>query len=527
MNFAGKDNNDNNSSHNNQLARVSGDLPQNQTTISGSSAGLINTNPNIPPSIFRSVTYMSKGPLPPAPPKPLPNGKLAASDAFLSLALDKPDLTSASSDIVVTGIVHTRALVDLRWWIAYGPMKLVIDLEKLRAVGAVGTFQVSHSAFILSIGAGTLIPGAEYTVHISAMAVDFAGIGKDARIDFVVPVAEDESNDILWNRLQRMTSSGYSGDTEKGILSLRPDPQKMKELEVELAQAKKDATEQAAEREKAIQSRQAEKDRRGKILVATKTGKIDAATASRLLMTGSQLPPHIQTLVEEDEARRKAAGATSAEADVANVAGTQLPDAVVSLAQQQSSNTSSGNFSASGSPGRGLTYHEQLRNFILNEVEPIYTLCASPRFTHDIFLDILRQVTKQFWYVRSGGGSATTLDKDLKKQILAELRKEISEYVQRSSGKALVTTATSTGGSPKAAEMLQSSLEQVGPTVELHQVSLLSDDQRSRLAGIGLQRTPVGGRRSSLVPQNTLTPASGNNNNSVMMHSTGVGSSPP
>ena len=85
--------------------------------------------------------------------------------------------------------------------------------------------------------------------------------------------------------------------------------------------------------------------------------------------------------------------------------------------------------------------------------------------------------------------------------------------MQGSSGKALVTTAAATGGSPKAAELLQASLEQISQTSELGQVSLLSAEQRAKLSGLGLQRSNanVGSRRQS----------------TVQMQSTGVGGSPP
>lgn len=438
------------------------------------------------PSIFQSVTYSARGPLPPAPP-PSTNG-LAASDAFLRVQLDKPHLTTSNSDIVITGVAHTKARIDLAWWIGFGDMSLVIDLEKLRSIGAVGTFQVSHSAFILSIGAGTLIPGAAYTVHLRASATDF-GVSKDARIQFVMPVAEDETQDILWKRLQRMTGSGYSGDTEKGVLSLRPDPARMRELDQEYHAAKEQAKQQVELKERATLEKQREKDRRWQILAASKAGKIDSATASKLLMSGQGLPPAVEQAMKElEEAKKKAAAEAGAAAAAAanrsstasgdavpNMPGTNLADAAVLMA-------------TGASTVRGLTYHEQLKNFVINEVEPVYTLCASPRFTHEAFTGLLRTVVKAFWNARPAGTGI--LDAPLKKQFLAELRKEIAQYVQSQQSKQLVAPLGAAGsGSPEAAKLLQGALEKVGPEADLASVSLLSPEQRARLG--------TGGRRSA------------------------------
>jgi hypothetical protein len=322
-----------------------------------------------------------------------------AADALLSVSLQKPLTRFIDEDLVVHGHVGSCLAhsISLRWWLAYGPLRLVVNLDKVRKVGAVATFEVSQSDFVLVFSAGTLIPGATYTLHLQARNDRLGGLTRDAQLVFTMPtrVSTDAAGpdagvrDLIATRLARLPRfrTGYDGDAERGNLSLPPDPEREAQLALEVQAIRDDID----GRRRAIEEHR--------------------ATAAAVLLKAQQQREEVVrvTTAARTAAMRARAGldpTAEAAADPSLVEGTVMAD-----------------------PSHNPTsFQDQLRDFFMRELEAIFSVCNTPVLSNEEFQTILRTTAKQFWNARPATGGY--LDTALKREIISVVKREIEQKVE-------------------------------------------------------------------------------------------------
>ena len=132
-------------------------------------------------SLFQSVTYTVSGRLPTAHTHFNPR----IGDQHLRVSINSPPIQESDADIVVSCTVSTRTPVTLTWWLAYGPRKQVLNLDKMYNDRLATTYQISETSFILIFRQGSLVPGWEYTVCLGVTSV--TGSVVSAKTSFKVP----------------------------------------------------------------------------------------------------------------------------------------------------------------------------------------------------------------------------------------------------------------------------------------------------------------------------------------------------
>lgn len=137
-----------------------------------------------PSSTFRCVRYATVEPLPPLPHVSQAD-YLASQSGGLRVHLTVPPSWSPDEDILITAHVLSRSSVTLMWWLAYGPHRVPLNLDDMYCRRCLTTFQVSETALLLTIRRGTLVPGWDYRVHLTATS-DISGVSASAQAEFAV-----------------------------------------------------------------------------------------------------------------------------------------------------------------------------------------------------------------------------------------------------------------------------------------------------------------------------------------------------
>lgn len=114
-----------------------------------------------------------------------PNNSSINQPMMLRVSLTCPTVQDTEMDTVVIGTVASPSPVALTWWLGYGPQRTVLNLDKLYGSGRAATYQISETSFILSLRAGALVAGWDYSVYLSAATAD--GTAASAATSFVIP----------------------------------------------------------------------------------------------------------------------------------------------------------------------------------------------------------------------------------------------------------------------------------------------------------------------------------------------------
>eukprot|EP00758_Cryptobia_borreli_P005378 Tbor_TRINITY_DN4863_c0_g1::TRINITY_DN4863_c0_g1_i11::g.1483::m.1483 len=122
-------------------------------------------------SIFNSVSYVIGGTFPEivtnSSPRRLDNNRYP-----VNVVLNCPLYHDPECDVVVIGSVTMNppiTAVDMSWLIAYGPDRTVMNLDKMFENKLVTTYQIGNSSFILAFKAGSLLPGWDYFVYLGVV----------------------------------------------------------------------------------------------------------------------------------------------------------------------------------------------------------------------------------------------------------------------------------------------------------------------------------------------------------------------
>lgn len=351
------------------------------------------------PSAVVSVTYTVAGTMPPPPPQ----GLAAASAMDLRTVLSPPAIAAADDDIVVTAAVHSSAPTQLCWWLAYGPSRMVLNLDKMYANGVVSTFQISNNAVVLSIKGGTLVPGWEYVVHLDVTEVG-SGRAASAQTKFAVPApggfvngpsdghvvsnftappgigsgTDLEARRAEYLRAKRAGGSwyglGYSADGEPGLLSMKNSGGLLP----------------------------------GQV-IGGETLKPPSSPVGTVTSITRQPPP------------RGSPSTLAAGEDHATPARQVMSNSASAMAQsQQGASAAAGG----GKSSSGGTFQEQLRDFFVHQVEPLYYLSANPSLSEKAFKDAVRGVSKTYWFSQPSNAG---LSDDLKRQIVRDVKAAVAK----------------------------------------------------------------------------------------------------
>ena len=366
-------------------------------------------------SLFQSVTYTVAGTFPELPPATA----LQIGDGQLRVSLTAPATVTSSSEIVVLGnVTSPRSLVGLCWWLAYGPQRIVLNLDRMYAGHMCTTYQVSDTTFVLSFRAGALVPAWDYHVHLTVTALS-SGLVQHAQASFYLPPPgatgglpgigsaidpllsgphTDEayrSAYLMAKRSGRWVGLAYAADEERGPLSQK-------------VEAAGNDAETSGSPQAVTGSQQGANAPQSKV-GGGKGAPVSVATAST--MTSPTKPP-----VPTTGGKPPPPASTPAPA-------TPLTTATSTAATGAAVTAAGGASSAAGSSGSSGTYQQQLRDFFVNQIEPLYFLSANPMLSEDAFKDLVKHVAARYWLLKS---AEEPLTEDIKRRIVADVKTAIS-----------------------------------------------------------------------------------------------------
>ena len=332
-----------------------------------------------PSTLFTSVSYSISGsfPLP-------PNSTNRVGDHPLRCTLASASIVDPDSDIIVTGTVHTKTAVSLVWWLSYGPHRTVLNLDNLYSTRSAVTFQISDSSFILAFRCGVLLPGYEYHVHLTVTANNGVSVG--AQCSFGVPPSIggqllDEGEKLgLVSQQQRTTmgstshytqhtTHGYYGDGEAGGGSMSPT--------------------------------------RRHVDFDEHTKHQDTQTNVNPLQ-----PNPIRAYYNVNPNMTSTTAPTSK----------GLPEMSVdpSITTTPPTTTMMGG----ARKEMGATFQEELRRFILEQIQPLYFLSSNPSITEEEFRLVTKNVAATFWFSKP---PEAPLDDAMKRSIVQCVKAEIGK----------------------------------------------------------------------------------------------------
>jgi hypothetical protein len=376
--------------------------------------------PGNEPAGVLSVTYTVAGTFPGPP-----DAALAAT-RDIRTALSPPAIVNSDDDIVITAALHAPRPVTLCWWLAYGPTCIVLNLDKLYANGMVTTFQVAENAVVLTIRGGSLVPGWSYAVHLDVTDAQTKQTAS-AQTTFEVPTSDYLQMTSPGAHLVGSGTGGPSAIVPPGIGS---------------------ATDLAARREEYLRAKRSGQsvygpgwlglgyvgdgelgslkepspDRRGGQVLDVGSG---ASTSA-----GKPAPGTVTSISRVNRASSPTKKATSSVGAVATSNAGSPPPASSSTAVPLSPAGPSGAAASPTVGGGGSstaapqgTFQEQLRDFFLHQVEPLYYLSANPSLSEQAFKAAVRGVSKTYWFSQP---SSATLTDDLKRTIVRDVKLAIA-----------------------------------------------------------------------------------------------------
>jgi hypothetical protein len=309
--------------------------------IAASSAG--------PGSTFQQVRYSVCGPFPP----PLFGGMEDQQAPTIRVSLSAPSAAILpDADILITAHVIARTVASLTWWLGYGPQRITLNMDDMYRRGSVTTFQVSETGLLLTIRRGTLVPGWQYHVYLSASS-EITGVTAADHATFLLSKSATHASSAT-----QAASHSSEGSALKGVTSVR-----------HLHLRGYDGDEDRGE------------------------GRAQATTSPSKAAGGiyDAPPPSTNT--------------TGMDAANARPASIQRQQQLINL--QSPSNPI------------GMTFQEQLKRFVVDELQPLYRLCSRPNIRQQDFNDMLHEIAQLYWYAHP---PESMLDVALQREIVERVK---------------------------------------------------------------------------------------------------------
>ncbi|CUF76166.1 Hypothetical protein, putative [Bodo saltans] len=346
-------------------------------------------------STFQQVRYSVCGPFPP----PLFNTADEQQAPTIRVSLSAPSSSILpDEDILITAHVMARTVTSLTWWLGYGPNRITLNMDDMYRRGSVTTFQVSETGLLLTIRRGTLVPGWQYHVYLSASS-EITGVTAADQTTFVLNKSATQAGMVV------AAASRTAGALLNGVTSVR---------------------------QLHLRGYDGDEDREG-----------DGPAARNLMLL---------TPTAKSAAQQQAGGASNlSNADPAHLAATggggggaadfhnHVSLSSADVQRQQ------GIASTSGNP-MGMTFQEQLKQFFVNEMQPLYRLCNRPNIRQQDFNEMLQQIAQSYWYSKSPDA---TFDIGLQREIVERVKNAVISH--RSMHRAVNEYRYGSGGSDSAA----------------------------------------------------------------------------
>jgi hypothetical protein len=354
-----------------------------------------------------SVSYTVAGTFPDPPERAPP---VAAVGDDLRAALSPPAIVSGDDDIVITVALHAPSAVTLCWWLAYGPSNIVLNLDKLYSNGLVTTFQISENAVVLTVKGGTLVPGWEYAVHVDVNEIATARV-TGAQIQFTVPSTQTglPPGSRVTNNGGMLAPPGIGSATD--FNARRDDYLKAKKMggtngwfglgytaDAEPGPLRNDDSPPRG----APSYGQVQDSRGAPSSAPTAPGTVTSIERFGTNAAGTQAG----SAAPKSPAARTQNGAAAASTPAAATIDAAAQGEAASSAKQPP-------------PKSSGTFQEQLRDFFVHQVEPLYYLSANPSISEQSFKAAVRGVSKQYWFSQP---AATQLSEDMKRQIVKDVK---------------------------------------------------------------------------------------------------------